>query len=149
MRLSCWVDCWSFERMLKASEFEGPILDYALGLYHNHFLPDEPDSYPVLSMRERLRNKFVRTIQGLGAQYENDDLWDKAIEIYRQGLEVDDLAEIFYQGLMRCHHKLGQQSETEKIYRHCHNLLNEKLGLAPSSGTRQLYQQLSGSSRFN
>lgn len=145
----CWVDCWSFERMSNISEFKGPALDYALGLYHNHFLPDEPDSYPVLSMRERLRNKFVRTIQGLGAQYENDDLWDKAIEIYRQGLEVDDLAEIFYQGLMRCHHKLGQQSETEKIYRHCHNLLNEKLGLAPSSGTRQLYQQLSGSSRFN
>jgi hypothetical protein len=59
-------------------------------------------------MRERLKDRFVRCVEKQGAYYERERLWEEAVECFRKGLEVDDLAEIFYQRLMYCYQRLDR-----------------------------------------
>ncbi len=137
----CWVDAWTFEHMLSTTDPADMQIEKALNLYHGNFLDNEPDNYPILSTRERLRQKFTDTIRQLGLNHENECRWQQAIDVYQQGLEVDDLVEIFYQGLMHCYYQLGLATELEKVYQHCYQLFENKLGIAPSSETNNLYQQ--------
>lgn len=141
----CWVDIWAFEHMLSTTDPADMQLDKAFKLYHGNFLDGEPDNYPVLSTRERLRQKFTNTIRQMGINLEKECRWQQAIDIYQLGLQVDDLVEIFYQGLMHCYYQLGLNTELKKVYQHCHQLLDNKLGVAPSSETNNLYQQLTSS----
>jgi hypothetical protein len=54
----------------------------------------------------RFASRFVRALMDLGAALERAGDWTTAIDVYRRGLEADNLAESFYRGLMRalaCH----------------------------------------------
>ncbi len=57
----------------------------------------------------RLRNKYLTAIVALGRYRERQQQWQAAINCYQRGLvEIDDLAELFYQCLMVCYGQLGQ-----------------------------------------
>ena len=45
---------------------------------------------------------FVRTLMRLGEALEREREWVAAIDLYRRGIEADNLAESLYRGLMRC-----------------------------------------------
>jgi two-component SAPR family response regulator len=115
----CHVDVWAFERNLGEAEIAWKrkendktiqLTEKALSLYRGNFLPDSEEPWTI-SLRERLRNKFIRSIIRLGRCLEETKKWKEAIECYKKGLEVDDLTEEFYQRLMACHQKLGQRAE--------------------------------------
>jgi DNA-binding SARP family transcriptional activator len=57
-------------------------------------------------------------------------------------LSVDALAEVFYQGLMRCYDQVGQADQIEKSYCQLRQLLDSRLNTKPSSETRKLYNTL-------
>ncbi len=151
----CWVDSWALERLLSETEAilanpdndpEGialaQLVDRVQALYHGPFLGKDFGASWSISLRERLRSRYLRHVVGVGARWQQLEHWGRAIECYRKGLEVDDLAEQLYQNLMRCHQKLGQRSEALTVYHRCRFILSAVLGIAPGPATESLYQRL-------
>jgi LuxR family transcriptional regulator, maltose regulon positive regulatory protein len=151
----CWVDAWSFERIFRQAEKfwnkkeeKGAVTEAmrltekALQIYKGHFLPHDTECVWTISYRERLRSRFLRLVMNIGNHMEQTNQWKKAIEYYQRALEIDDLAEEFYQHLMICCYRLGQQSEAIEVYRRCHNTLQAVLGSDPSARTTTVYNLL-------
>ncbi|MEQ6340790.1 MAG: hypothetical protein M3A44_03840 [Gammaproteobacteria bacterium] len=130
----CWVDIWAFERLISQAETARPTLnsEKAHSLYQGHFLNKDIEYPWALSMRERLHSKFLRHLETRGRYWENAGEWEKAIDCYRKGLEVDALAEVFYQRLMACYQQQGRRAEAMVVYQRCRTALSTLMGVAPS-----------------
>jgi DNA-binding SARP family transcriptional activator len=150
-----WVDAWDFERTLAVTRRivneDSTGADAArlellssrlLGLYQGHFLAGENDTSWFVSLRERLRMKFIQHLLDAGQYWECRGLWDKAKTCYQRGLEVDDLVEDFYQRLMVCCRETRNISEGLAVYRHCRKVLSMALGLQPAPETEALQYSL-------
>jgi len=151
-----WVDIWDFERNLGVlrNALAHPdardcpaIVDatggHVMALYQGHFLMrDDPPSCWMISLQERLRNKFVHTLLQTGDYWERRGLPEKAIDCYRKGIEVDDLIETFYQHLITCYGRTGREPEAIAAYRQCRHLLSVVLGLQPTAETQARYQKI-------
>ncbi len=146
----CWVDTWAFERALcktqeawqhavRERESAVHLTARALDIYKGHLLPADMKQPWTISLRERLRVKFMQCINALGGHWMESGRYDKAARAFVNGLEIDDLAEEFYQCLMICHHQMGQQAEAIKTYHRCRVVLQGSLGLKPSSKTEGIY----------
>jgi DNA-binding SARP family transcriptional activator len=151
----CWVDVWSFERLLSAMQrIRGrdatgkdackldQLMQRILSLYQGHFLAREEASAWSVSIRERLRSKFIYSLLDTGRYWEVHGFWDNAIQCYQKGLEVDDLIEVFYQRLMLCTLQTRRISEGMAAYRRCRQILSIVLGLQPEPETEAIYQSL-------
>jgi DNA-binding SARP family transcriptional activator len=151
----CWVDVWSFERLLgtmqrirnkdttgrDAYELD-QLMQRVLTLYQDHFLAREEATAWSVSIRERLRSKFIYSLLDIGRYWELHGFWDKAIQCYQKGLEVDDLVEVFYQRLMLCTLQAHRISEGMAAYRRCRQILSIVLGLQPEPETESIYLSL-------
>ena len=151
----CWVDVWTFERLLGGMKgllrgaadsnqlylLEG-LVENSLALYQDHFLVREEMTSWSVSMRERLRSKYIHSLIEIGRFWEMQGCWESAIECYRKGMDVDDLVEVFYQRLMVCCLNTYRLSEGMSIYRRCRQTLSIVLGLQPEPETESLYLAL-------
>jgi len=151
----CWVDVWVFERLLgeakrvlrntadsnQACLLEG-LTEKLLALYQDHFLIRDDVTGWSVSLRERLRSKFIHHLVEVGKFWETHGYWEQAIECYRKGIDVDDLVEVFYQRLMNCYLKTNRLSEGMSIYRRCCQTLSIMLSLQPEPETESLYLAL-------
>ena len=146
-----WVDVWAFERLLgqidgKESEemTENAILSAqkAIELYGGPFLAGETEQSWMVSIRERLRRKFLRNVSWLGNCWEKGEKSEKALECYERGLDVDELAEELYRHLIMCYQRLGRQAEALSVYRRCKRTLSASLGIEPSSETEAIYRTI-------
>ncbi|WP_143694662.1 BTAD domain-containing putative transcriptional regulator [Variovorax sp. JS1663] len=145
-RAQVWVDAWAFERALAAARAappgDGAALGEALALYRGAFLAEEEgESWPV-PMRERLRGKFIQAVADHANALEHAQRHEEAVACYLRGLEADDVVEPFYQGLMRCYHRLDRLPEAVSAYRRLKQTLSVTLSLPPSAGTEKLYRTL-------
>lgn len=95
-----------------------------------------------MSLRERLRSQFLRIVTRLARHWSEDGRWERAIEAYQRGLDVDDLAEEFYQGLMTAYQALGRRAEALAVYERCRRVLAARLGVAPAPRTETLARTL-------
>lgn len=155
----CWVDAWAFERASGQADAiwrerqrkakggvgieEGMRLaERAITMYKGHFLQADVGHPWTASLRERLRDKYLRLIARAGGHLEQTGEWQKAVEYYTKGLHVDDLAEEFYQRLIVCHCQLGQHAKAMGVYDRCRSVLSANLGIAPSPTTEALYRSL-------
>ncbi|GAB4511095.1 MAG: hypothetical protein Tsb0026_13750 [Sulfuricaulis sp.] len=149
----CWVDAWSFEQatsqvesVLNSAQLNPDELislsSRVLSLYHGHFLGRETPEPWSISLRERLRSKFLRHLVDVARHWEKIGLHETAIQYYQKGLEVDDLAEIFYQRLMVCYQQLGRRSEALAVYRRCRTTLSLILSIPPSPATEAIHRRL-------
>lgn len=151
----CWVDAWAFERIFGEAEalwkdsqskdkIKGALqlTEKTIGMYKGHFLQSDAENLWTASYRERLRNKFLRLILRLGNYMEQNEQWEGAVENFQRAIEIDDLAEEFYQHLMICYHRVGQQVRAIEVYRQCRNTLFTVLGVEPSSKTEAIYNSL-------
>ncbi len=137
-RSRVWVDAWAFERALAA---ERDASD-ALALYRGAFLSEEEgEGWPV-PMRERLRGKFVQAVSRHAGRLEAEHRDEEALAWYLRGLDADSVVEPFYQGLMRCYHRLDRLPEAASAYRRLKQTLSVILNLPPSASTEKLYQSL-------
>jgi len=96
----------------------------------------------IAKPRDALRARFVRTLLRLGERLEREGDWTTAIDVYRRGLEADNLAESFYRGLMRALAATGDQAEAINAFRRCRELLSIVLGVKPSPETERLHQEI-------
>lgn len=113
----CWVDAWAFGRTTARIEAAPNInlsaadlaqLEQALSLYQGNFLITDQEISWTASLRERLRSHYVRLVLLRAARLLEDNELEAAIDCYHKGIAVDDLAEEFYQGLMRCYQRLAR-----------------------------------------
>ncbi len=125
-----------------AFAFQQSAIEKALALYKGQFLPDGAREPWAISMREHMRSRFLQLTLALGRHWEGNKQYEKAAECYQQGLKTDSLAEEFYQNLMVCHSKRGQQAEAVKVYHLCRAMLVKSLGIAPSGKTEEIYASL-------
>jgi DNA-binding SARP family transcriptional activator len=95
-----------------------------------------------MDLRDRLRSKLVRTVLGLGHRMQASGRWDEAVTLYQRALELDNLTEALYRGVMICHRELGQPAAALQAYRRCRELLSVVLGLAPSAETEAVRRSL-------
>ena len=151
----CWVDVWTFERLLGQSQrllmqdITGKqvfglqrLTEKLIGLYQNHFLVNEEMLSWSVSMRERMRSKFIHHLLEVGRYMEKHGYWKQAMYCYRKGIDVDDLVEVFYQRLMVCCLATRRLSEGLSVYRRCSRVLSITLGLQPELETDSLYRLL-------
>ena len=151
----CWVDVWTFERLLGGARrllrnaadsnqvylLEG-LTENLLALYQDHFLVREDVTGWSVSLRERLRHKFIHHLIEIGRFWETHGDWEQAIECYQKGIDVDDLVEVFYQRLMNCYLETHRLSEGMLVYRRCCQTLSIMLSLQPGQETESLYLAL-------
>jgi LuxR family maltose regulon positive regulatory protein len=158
----CWVDVWTFERLIGKAEKMWPqewerkgvnkaadrhkeaarLTEKAVSLYKGNFLETDCNEPWTISLREHLRMSYVRAIGRLGAFWEQAGELEKAADCYQSGLKVDHLTEEFYQDLMSCYRKMGRKSEAIKTYQRCSSVLKANLGIEPSPETTALYHAL-------
>jgi ATP/maltotriose-dependent transcriptional regulator MalT/DNA-binding SARP family transcriptional activator len=143
-----WVDIWDIERNLDAlvsvsDEELASLAQKAVTQYRGSFLPNENDSW-VLSMRERLRSRFLRIIDMATERLIETGQSRVAINCYQGALEVDPLAERFYIGLMRCYFNHGEVAEGLAVYRRCQQTLATELEVAPCAETEKWHEMLRG-----
>ncbi|MBU1426026.1 MAG: hypothetical protein KKH12_03305 [Gammaproteobacteria bacterium] len=142
-----WVDAWAFERLLGALEnasTEGDIaarVGQAIKLYGGAFLQSDEEVW-TLTLRERLRSKFLRIIGQATDCLCSQTHCAEVISCYQKGIEIDPLAESFYQGQMQCHSCLKQPAAGIAVYQRCREALERELGVFPSSKTEELHTQL-------
>jgi DNA-binding SARP family transcriptional activator len=146
-----WADVWALEAAFDAaqpgSQAEGGgasaerLAARVLDAYPGPLLG--ADEHPWSAKpRDALRARFVRTLMRLGEQLEAKADWGHAIDVYRRGLEADNLAESFYRGLMRALAATGDQAEALNAFRRCRELLSIVLGVKPSAETDRLYREI-------
>lgn len=143
-RQKVWVDAYAFE--LCSEPEAGP--DHArtlraIELYRGGFLIHD-DAPWVFATRERLRVHYLRLIDLAARRLEQQEHHEEALHLYRRGIEADELAETFHQGLMRCHHQVGRTPEALAVYGRMREMFVRVRGIQPSPATEELYRKLSG-----
>ena len=140
----CWVDCWTFERLV--SEANCDIFDtcsFVYEIYHKPFLDSEDDASWAVPMRERLHAKFVQAFSMCGTELQRLNRHQEAISYYQRALEIDDLVEAFYRGLMVSYAAIGQKAESIRLYERALKVFRAKLGVDLSIETQRLLLSLS------
>jgi DNA-binding SARP family transcriptional activator len=150
-----WVDAFAFESLLARVDADSRssepysdgahaayLAEKAIALYRGPFLAAEASHPWVVGVGERMRSKFLRAVGFLGRFLEGEGRWAEAVACYRRGLEVDNLAEEFYQRLMVCHQRNGQVAEAIAVYNRCSKTLSAVLGVAPSADTEAIADRI-------
>lgn len=147
----CWVDAWSFERLLATLETTSrsqnsadipQLTDRLMTLYRGAFLQDDVDHPWVLSARERLQGKLLRLLESVGTTHARAQRHDEARRCFEKALEIDPLAEGFYRGLMQINLAAGRHAEARAVYRRCRKMLLLHFNCAPSAEIEVLAGQI-------
>jgi LuxR family transcriptional regulator, maltose regulon positive regulatory protein len=147
-----WTDVGAFERLAdqcsrrlkqdpRPAEMAA-VSESLLSLYGGDLLKGEMDAPWLIAARDRVRNKFLRTLKLLGAYWESQQTWDQALNLYERVLEIDNVAEDVYRRLMRCYVRAGQPAEAQRVYQRCRQMLSLVLGISPSAETETLFQDI-------
>jgi DNA-binding SARP family transcriptional activator len=148
-----WVDAWGFEELLIAARQplnlgdEGRALDLirdAVALYPGPFLPCEPDISWAFTYREHLRGRFTHAAGTVCRYLESHGETSEAIDCYRDGLQIDNLSEEFYQQLMLCYIQAGLHAEAAVVWECCRKNLAIHLAISPSPKTMEIYRMITG-----
>ena len=142
----CWVDVWYIEERLDElhtiddleHEAQYIQLQSITKLYRGSFLDNENAGGWMLSMRERMRFKMLNVIRLVGEKLHSESEYEKALYLFHSGLELDDLSEHLYQGIMSCCLKLGRYSEGVIAYQRCRDIFSKVLQTVPSKATEEL-----------
>jgi len=148
-----WVDVQSLAQVLDRLETAlrqdasnealiSRLTAQALSLYRGPFLVEESDAPWALTLRERLRSRVLRALRAVWRGFEQAGRWQQAAEGYERALELDNLAEEFYQRLMLCYRALGRPAEALAVYRRCRQTLHAILGIAPAPETEAIAKGL-------
>lgn len=150
-RKVCWIDALVFEQFVEEGDIQEKMgrvdqaaetVEKAISLYKGPFLGGEKEESWSIPVRERLRRKFLRCVSLLGDYWEKTQQWEKAIDVYGRGLEIDNIAEEFYQRLMICYQRLGRTAEAMRTYEQCKKILASVLGIKPSPKTESILKSL-------
>ncbi len=142
-----WVDLNEFEKLLNRAAIGNDIeityrdVESALSLYNGNFLDEEDHSW-VISRREQLRDKLLNTLNTCGNELRKKELFDRAEILYKRAIEIDELAEEAYQGLLLIYKSQNKKAEAISTYLQCRKILMSVMQVSPSSKTESIYLSL-------
>lgn len=145
--LRCRVDSLVLDSAMKsmvtmADADPAEIFDQVIRMYEGPFLSGDNSLPWFLSRRDILHKQMLRILMKAGRHYESLGQSEKALDYYAKGIEIDCLAESFYQRYMVCCRELGHRAEAVKAYRSCFRLLEDHLNITPSETTEIIYTSL-------
>ena len=152
-----WVDTWAFEQLITrinqalrpqlgdaaADSTELPdLVAQFMGCYAGPFLGADPEAGWFLPMRDRLRQRFVRTIIDVARHWQAAGTAEQALDLLERAIELDHGSEGIYRCLMECYAGLGRRAEAVDTYGRCRKMLAATLKVEPSPETTALYEKL-------
>jgi len=142
----CWLDVAAFEEALARAQADPPdgglaALRDAVELYTGDLLEGWYDEWLVAS-RERLRQRYLATLERLIALHEARGEHVQAIQDAERLLRHDPLHEESYRLLMRLYDARGDRARALRVYHACTATLERELGVEPSAATRAAYEAL-------
>jgi LuxR family transcriptional regulator, maltose regulon positive regulatory protein len=139
-----WVDALALDAQgASVSAMTHPRVLRAIALYGGSFLAEDDDASWAFATREKLRTRYLELVSLAARTFERDGRHEEALELYRRGIEADELAETFHQGVMRCHNQVGRTPEALDAYWRMREMLARARGKQPSPATEELYRKLS------
>jgi DNA-binding SARP family transcriptional activator len=144
-------DCYLFEQLCdEGEEYQrrrefGPAkaaFARALGCYHGDYYLEAPDLAWALPEHERLLAKYLATLDHLGQVLMVEQLYESAIECYRNLLRRDCYREDAHGQLMRCYVLTGRRGAAVRQFNECAALLKSDLGLEPMPELQELYRAI-------
>jgi DNA-binding SARP family transcriptional activator len=140
-----WIDVAAFEEALSRAEEETDSglaeLRDAIELYTGDVLEGCYDEW-LLGERERLRQRYLTTLERLVARLATRGDYAQAIPYAERLLRQDPLHEETYRLLMRLHDARGDRARALRVYHVCAATLERELGIEPSAQTREAYEAL-------
>lgn len=150
-----WTDTWALEQLtaLIDQSLRGgretidrsavaALGDRLLDLYRGPFLGNEADQPWSQTLRQRLRNRYVRTACDIAHFWQKAGDTERAVDYLHRVLDMDDLAESVYRQLMQCYVDLGRFADAVEGYARCRSVLAARLGVEPSLETRGIYEKI-------
>jgi ATP/maltotriose-dependent transcriptional regulator MalT/DNA-binding SARP family transcriptional activator len=144
-----WFDVEVFNGALDAAEKSAAseekiarLVD-ARKVYRGEYLEGIDADWATLE-RERLRRRYLASLEALAGLYAGRRNLQRAIEVYRHLLVEDSYQEVAHRELMRCLYRQGDRPAAIRQYQVCVEVLREELGLSPSDETEELYRKIIG-----
>jgi len=131
-------------RLQKEGQTEEAAAEYekAIELYRGEYLVEDLYEDWTMVERERLSNAYVDMLSRLAIHYYETGQSQESIRACYRILEKDRCHEESYQLLMRCYVSLGLRDKAMRHYRLCEEILRQEYDMAPSLGTKTLYESL-------
>ncbi len=142
-----WFDVARFTDLLTQDPTPAH-LEQATALYRGDFscdfyLPDSAEFEDwVAARRSRLRHQALAALDALTTFYIEQHAYDQAQAVAWRALEIDDLRESAYRGLMTALALDGQRGAALAQYRLCRQRLWDELGIEPADETNALYERI-------
>lgn len=142
-----WWDVHAFETVLdELGSSPGtvaiPTIEKLFALYRGPFLSGESDPIEILSARDRLQDRFLRSIRDAGAAMEKTQQRDAAIEIYGNALEIHPLEEELCQRQMRALVAVGRNAEAAGVYQRLRRYMSAQGVAMPSRQTDAIFSKI-------
>lgn len=141
-----WLDVWTLFTVQKGIDtlLSYDIVDnqalYRLhnkiyNLYQGDFLNHEADSAWSFSCRDTIKRRVLHSLTLLGKHWESENRNDEALYCFQKALDIDPLAEEFYQHLMLNYLQQGRSADAAITFLRCRKALSTSLGVTPSNET--------------
>jgi LuxR family maltose regulon positive regulatory protein len=115
----------------------------AVDLYHGEYLQNLYYDW-LLPERRRLTQAYLGALRALADSHYDNARYVWSLELLQRALRVDNLQEDLHCQVMRVYAALGDRAGLARQYQELTEILNDELGLEPSTTTVKLYERLVG-----
>jgi|GEM_PF-1638523 len=116
-------------------------LEHAIAMYQDGLLLNMYTGW-CLEARERFQWIYLALLDKLTHYYRRTGNYDRAIELSRKVLQIDDVRECTHRTLMELYHKAGDRTSALRQFATCKQKLREEFDTAPSRATNALFAQI-------
>jgi two-component SAPR family response regulator len=141
----CWVDALVYSSLAKTPRSSADRianLRQALKLYQGPLLAEEENLPWMIAPRAHLQKTEHEIVMELGVRHEGRHRWNKAIQVYRKGLDTDPIDEQICRHLMQCYQQSGRDEAAIDTYEQCCGELKAQVARSPSAKTRLLAESI-------
>ena len=126
---------------LAASRDAAAARAQALAMYHEPYLASCELDW-CYQIRERLRRLLIDLLNAEAQEAVEQADYLCAETAYRRLIEVDDLDERAYRGIMWARGMRGEEAAATRVYMQCRKILRRELGMDPEPATIQLWDAI-------
>lgn len=101
----------------------------AVDIYKGAFVPKISDMLWATNISMYYKNRFLRVVDELGRLYNNQEKYDKIINLLNKAIGFDTLNESLYCSMIDALIATGNRAMAEETYDHASSLIYEELGI--------------------
>ncbi len=132
----------SAARAARRVRLDADLYQVALAIYAGDLLPDDLHEEWSVQPREELRALRCQLLKELACAHEARDQRDEAVHALEEVLRTDPLDEEAHRALIQLYVSFGDRWRAARQYKTCRRLLEEELGVEPSSETEAVYRRV-------